>query len=191
MELILASSSVYRRQLLERLALPFSCHSPDIDEARQPGEAPRALVKRLASEKSDAVRSRHPDSLIIASDQLAHLDGDILGKAGNVDAARAQLARLSGRQVEFLTSLHVSDGNGVTVEHTDSTLVHFRRLGASDIARYVELEMPLDCAGSFKSEGLGAALFEQVDNSDPTALIGLPLIATARALRKLGVDPLS
>lgn len=191
MKLILASSSVYRRQLLERLAVPFSCHSPDIDESRKPGEAPLELVARLAREKAQAVRVEHPGAVIIASDQLAHTDGDVLGKAGSIDAACAQLARLSGRRVEFLTSLHVSDSSGEATAHVDSTLVQFRNLSASEIARYVEIEMPLDCAGSFKSEGLGCTLFEQVDNSDPTALIGLPLIATARAIRRLGIDPLS
>ncbi len=191
MQLILASSSVYRRQLLERLSVPFHCHSPDIDETRKPGEPPRELVTRLAREKSFAVRKEHPEAVIIASDQLAHTDGDVLGKAGSVDAACAQLTRLSGRRIEFLTSLHVSDNTGASSTHVDATIVQFRDLSASEIARYVEIEMPLDCAGSFKSEGLGCTLFRQVDNSDPTALIGLPLIATARALRRFGIDPLN
>ncbi|MCR9279232.1 MAG: Maf family nucleotide pyrophosphatase [Pseudomonadaceae bacterium] len=190
MNLILASSSVYRRQLLERLAIPFSCHSPNIDESRKPGETPIDLVTRLAREKAAAVRATQADAVIIASDQLAHNDGDVLGKAGTIEAACDQLARLSGREVEFLTSLHVSDAGGESVAHVDTTLVHFRHLTSKEISRYVELEMPLDCAGSFKSEGLGCTLFERVDNRDPTALIGLPLIATASALRRFGIDPL-
>lgn len=189
MRLILASSSRYRKALLERLTLPFECISPDIDESRKPGEPATALVQRLAREKSAEVARQHPGAIVIGSDQLAELDDDVLGKAGSTAAAEAQLARLSGREVRFLTAVSVvSETAGG--EHLDITTVQMRTLSASEITRYVAIEQPLDCAGSFKSEGLGAALFDAVSTDDPTALVGLPMIATARLLRAAGIDPL-
>ena len=190
MRLILASSSRYRKTLLERLSVRFSCSSPDIDESRHDGESAEALVVRLAEEKAAAIATQQPNCVVIGSDQLAELDGDVLGKAGSIPAAEAQLARLSGRSVRFLTAVCVLSADGSSQLHLDVTEVQMRDLRADEIARYVAIEQPLDCAGSFKSEGLGAALFDAVHSTDPSALIGLPLIATARMLRAAGIDPL-
>lgn len=184
--LVLGSTSVYRRGLLSRLGLPFEVDRPEVDEAPQAGEAPSALVERLAVEKALAVAGRWPGSWVIGSDQLAELDGAPLGKPGGRDAAEAQLASMSGRDVTFLTALALVQDDRVMPVHLDRTIVRFRRLQAAEIARYVEAERPFDCAGSFKSEGRGVALFDAIESSDPTALIGLPLIATARLLREAG-----
>lgn len=186
LRLVLGSTSVYRRELLARLGLPFEVDRPEVDEAPRAGEAPSALVERLAVEKALAVAGRWRGAWVIGSDQLAELDGEPLGKPGGHEAAEAQLASMSGREVTFLTALAlVQDGRARPV-HVDRTIVRFRRLQAAEIARYVEAERPFDCAGSFKSEGRGIALFEAIESSDPTALIGLPLIATARLLRDVG-----
>lgn len=193
MRLILASTSRYRRELLARLGLPFECKSPGVEETPRDGEAPEALALRLARAKAAAVAATVDGSaLVIGSDQCLALDGHVLGKPGSVEAACAQLAASSGRRVRFLTAVAVrrtADGQEMT--HLDATEVEFRGLDAATIGRYVERERPLDCAGSFKSEGLGIALFERIDSSDPTALVGLPLIATSRMLRALGLDPLA
>lgn len=193
MRLILASTSRYRHELLARLGLPFECKSPGVDETPRDGEAPEVLALRLARAKAAAVAATvDGPALVIGSDQCLALDGHVLGKPGSVEAACAQLAASSGRRVRFLTAVAVrrtADGQELT--HLDATEVEFRELDAATIGRYVERERPLDCAGSFKSEGLGIALFERIDSSDPTALVGLPLIATARMLRALGLDPLA
>lgn len=187
LDLILASSSRYRAQLLRRLGLPFRQLSPDCDESALPGEEPHALAERLAHSKAQALASMHPLALLIGSDQVAALDGEKLGKPGSVDAAHAQLARCSGRVVTFHTALCVLGPTGAAHATVDLTRVHFRELSAEEIRRYIEAEQPLDCAGSFKCEGLGISLFERIESQDPTALIGLPLIALARILRACGV----
>ena len=184
--LLLASTSPYRRELLARLRLPFDVARPDVDEAPRPGEAPRALAARLAADKAGAVAGRHPGAWVIGSDQVADLDGVPLGKAGGPDAAIAQLAAMSGREVVFHTSVCLARGDDRTLACADRTRVRFRTLAADEIARYVDAEQPYDCAGSFKCEGLGIALFDAIESEDPTALVGLPLIGTAALLRRAG-----
>lgn len=189
--LILASTSRYRAQLLARLGLAFEVAAPDVDEAPLAGEAPPARALRLARAKAEAVALRHVGSWVIGSDQVAHLAGVILRKPGDAARAREQLAAQSGRAVEFHTAvalLRQAPRGGF--EHTDRTVVRFRTLSPAAIARYVELEPAFDCAGGFQSEGLGAALFESVESRDPSALVGLPLIWLAGALRAAGLDPL-
>lgn len=183
--LVLASTSPYRRELLARLRLPFDVARPDVDETPRPGESPLALARRLAAAKAAAVAG-HTDAWVIGSDQVACLDGRPLGKPGSVDAAVGQLRGMSGRAVEFLTAVCVAHPSGHAYDAVDTTMVRFRALDDEEIARYVAAEQPLDCAGSFKSEGLGIALFDAIDTVDPSALIGLPLIATARLLRQAG-----
>lgn len=186
--LVLASSSRYRQGLLERFGLPFECSAPDVDESPQGDETPSALALRLAETKAKVVARQRPGALVIGSDQVAQLDGEILGKPGDAATAQAQLVRASGREVEFLTAVALVDGsNGAILRHVDRTVVRFRTLAAEEIARYVARDRPLDCAGSFRSEGLGVVLFEQISSEDPTALVGLPLIALARMLRQAGV----
>lgn len=184
--LLLASTSVYRRELLTRLGLPFDVARPDTDETPQPGEAPAALAQRLAVAKAAAVASQHPQAWVIGSDQVAEFDGRPIGKPGGRDGALAQLAAMSGREVRFMTGLCVTRHAQTPLTALDITVVRFRRLSGAEIERYVDAEQPYDCAGSFKSEGLGIALFDAIESSDPTALIGLPLIATARLLREAG-----
>lgn len=189
--LVLASTSRYRAALLGRLGLPFTQEAPGVDETPHAGEAPDALAARLALAKALAVAGRHAGALAIGSDQVAVLDGALLGKPGSVEAAEAQLARASGRAVEFLTAVALADAaNGCVGSALDRTRVRFRTLARDDIRRYVARERPLDCAGSFKSEGLGVALFESIETRDPAALVGLPLIELCRMLREAGVDPL-
>lgn len=183
--LILASTSRYRAELLARLRLPFSSAAPDVDEAPLPGEAPDALARRLAAAKAQAVAATRPGCWVIGSDQVAELNGNALGKPGSVEAACAQLAAMSGHQVRFHTAICLSNGSQ-HLHACDLTRVQFRRLDADEIARYVDAEQPLDCAGSFKCEGLGISLFEAIHNDDPSALIGLPLIALAGLLRQAG-----
>jgi septum formation protein len=183
--LLLASTSRYRRELLERLRLPFECLSPDVDESPRPGEAPTALASRLAEAKAAAIHARHRDAWVIGSDQVADLDGRVLGKPGNVGTAMAQLRAMSGREVAFHTALRIV-GPDFRESAVDTTVVRLRDLGDDEIARYLEAEPAFDCAGSFKAEGLGITLFDAIDSKDPTALVGLPLIATVRLLRKAG-----
>ncbi len=187
--LILASTSPYRRELLTRLGLPFEVAHPQVGEAPLPGETAAALAQRLAHAKAAAVAREHPQAVVIGSDQVCSAGSRLLGKPGSVAAACAQLAELRGAEAEFLTALCVIAG-ARTLQTTVPTTVRFRALSAAQIARYVEREQPLDCAGSFKAEGLGIALFESLRSDDPTALIGLPLIALTRCLRELGLDPL-
>lgn len=184
--LILASTSAYRRALLERFGLDFATARPEVDETPHPGEAPAALAVRLARAKAEAVATDAGDAWTLGSDQVAELDGRPLGKPGTPGNAVAQLRAMSGHAVRFHTALCLAGPDGRRLEHLDLTVVRFRTLGEDEIARYVERERPLDCAGSFKCEGLGIALFEAIDNRDPTALVGLPLIATARLLREAG-----
>lgn len=189
--IILASTSPYRRELLARLLDGFQTQAPQVDETPLPGEAPARLAPRLALAKARAVVQRHPGALVIGSDQVAELDGLALGKPGSSDAACEQLAACAGRTVVFHTALCLVDGRGTQAlvhEFVDCTRVVFRPLDAASIQRYVARERPLDCAGSFKAEGLGIALFERIASEDPTALIGLPLIALARLLRAAGIE---
>ena len=182
--LVLASTSPYRRELLSRLRLPFDVAAPGVDEQPLPGEPPAALTARLARAKAAAVAGA--DAWAVGSDQVASLAGRPLGKPGGRDAAIAQLAALSGRSIAFHTAVALVHGDGRVLAADDTTTVVFRVLSEGEIARYVDAEQPFDCAGSFKSEGLGISLFEAVDSRDPTALVGLPLIATARLLREAG-----
>ena len=183
--LILASTSRYRAELLNRLRISFSSAAPEVDETPLPGDLPAQLAQRLAAAKAEVIARQHPGSWAIGSDQVAELNGQPLGKPGTREAACAQLAAMSGHEVLFHTAVCVSDG---TTRHqaSDLTRVRFRTLQSAEIERYIDAEQPLDCAGSFKCEGLGITLFEAIENSDPTALIGLPLIQTARLLRLAG-----
>lgn len=186
--LVLGSTSPYRAELLRRLGSDFEQRSPGTDETALPGETPAARALRLAVAKAEAAAEGLDDALVIGSDQVAELDGRMLDKPGTPERAHVQLAASSGRTVQFHTALCLFDTRtGQRHTHVDHTRVHFRVLSAEEVARYVERERPLDCAGSFKCEGLGISLFERIDNEDPTALIGLPLIALARLLRQAGV----
>lgn len=189
--LVLASSSRFRQALLDRLHLPYQCHSPDIDETPLDGESPQALVHRLALSKANAVAERFPQHCIIGSDQIALFEGDILGKPHTAERARANLARFSGHKVTFLTGLALVDTRHQRHHvHIEPFEVAFRTLSEQEIERYVTLEKPLDSAGSFRMEGLGIALFERLEGRDPNALIGLPLIALCDMLRQVGMNPL-
>ena len=186
--IVLASTSRYRAELLRRLLADFEQRAPGTDEAALPGEAPDARAARLAAAKATAAADGLADVLVIGSDQVAELDGTLLDKPDSVANARAQLAASSGRTVHFHTALCLFDTrNGRQQVHVDHTRVHFRALDTEEIERYVAREQPLDCAGSFKCEGLGISLFERIDSEDPSALIGLPLIALARLLRATGI----
>jgi septum formation protein len=189
-DLVLASTSRYRRELLTRITSRVRQIAPDVDETPLPHEAPAALATRLAAAKARAVAAKCPGAVVIGSDQVADLSATILGKPGTAEHAHAQLAACSGHEVVFHTAIHLLDTRAEPAREyaaTDTTRVHFRTLGAEEIARYIERESPLDCAGSFKSEGLGVGLFERIACEDPTALIGLPLIALCRLLRQAGI----
>ncbi len=186
--LVLASTSPFRAELLLRLTLPFDTFAPDIDETPEPGESPEAMVRRLTTAKANAARPHYPAHLIIASDQCAVCDGKIIGKPGNHENAVAQLSSFAGKEVRFLTGvalLNTETGN-LQLDIVPFS-VTFRDLGAEEIERYLRKEQPYNCAGSFKSEGLGITLFEKMSGDDPSALIGLPLIRLAAFLREEGV----
>jgi septum formation protein len=186
--LVLASTSRYRAELLRRLGVEFESCAPGTDETPVAGESPPARARRLAIAKAEAAADTRRVSVVIGSDQVAELDGTLLDKPGTAARAREQLLASSGRQVNFHTAVCVLDTrDGRRHVHVDHTCVRFRRLQEKEIARYVEREQPFDCAGSFKCEGLGISLFEGIDNTDPSALIGLPLIALARLLRGCGI----
>ncbi len=186
--LILASTSPFRRELLARLALPFTIQAPDTDETRRPGESAPALVARLARAKAEAVAMREPNALLIGSDQAAVLENDILGKPGNHANALTQLRRASGRTVSFHTGLCLLDSaSGQYQVAIETFRVVFRTLSETQIEHYLRREQPYGCAGSFKAEGLGIALFERLEGDDPTGLIGLPLIRLTRMLEAAGV----
>ncbi len=187
--LILGSTSRYRRELLVRLRVPFDVVSPDVDETPLMGEAPQALAARLALAKAKAVAALHPQAVVIGSDQVADLNGEPLGKPGTHERAVRQLQRMRGQTVVFQTAVSVV----CQESHFEQTelaqiKVHFRDLSDAEIEAYLRAEEPYDCAGSAKSEGLGIALLDAIDNDDPTALIGLPMIRTARLLRAAGID---
>jgi septum formation protein len=185
--LILASTSAYRRNLLERLRTPFVTERPDVDESARAGESPVSLAIRLAEAKARVVAARRPTDWVIGSDQVADLDGHTLGKPGGFARAVEQLSACSGRVVTFHTAVCLRhEASDRMRQFADITRVRFRMLDATEIERYLQAEQPWDCAGSFQSEGLGIALFEAIETQDPTALVGLPLIALARALREVG-----
>ena len=189
--LILGSTSRYRRELLERLQLPFEVHAPQVDETPRAGEPPDNLARRLALAKARAVATRYPQAVVIGSDQVADLEGEPLGKPGTHARAVEQLRRMRGRTVIFQTALSVVClARGFEMSDLAAVKVRFRALSDTEIETYLRHEEPYDCAGSAKSEGLGIALLESIDNDDPTALVGLPLIRTARMLRAAGLPVL-
>ena len=188
MKIVLASTSRYRRELLNRLQIPFSAASPDVEESALAGESPEAMAARLATAKALAVAQDHPDAVIIGCDQVAVSYGKIVGKPGNHDNAVRQLRELSGREAIFYTALCVHDAiSGGTATRVVPCRVKFRVLSDAVIQRYLELEQPYDCAASAKSEGLGIALIERMEGEDPSALIGLPLIALVDLLGEYGI----
>jgi MAF protein len=190
--LVLASTSPFRRTLLERLGLPFETTAPQVDETPFPDESPQDLVTRLATDKARAGAVDFPTALLIGSDQVACLDGEILGKPGNREGAIAQLTRASGRSLLFHTGLCLLDAaSGALVVECIPFQVHFRALFPSQIEGYVDREQPFNCAGSFRSEGLGIALFRRMEGDDPTALIGLPLIRLVDMLEQVGMPMLT
>ena len=189
--LVLGSSSIYRRELLSRLNLPFQIALPDVDETPRPGELPKALALRLALAKARAVAAQFPQAVVIGSDQVADLDGEPLGKPGTHERAVAQLRLMRGRTVVFQTAVAVvCEANGFEQLELAPVSVRFRQLGEAEIEAYLRSEQPYDCAGSARSEGLGIALLDSIDSDDPTALVGLPLIRTCRMLRAAGVKVL-
>lgn len=187
--LVLASTSPYRRDLLARLRLNFETARPEVDETPLSHETPKALAQRLADAKARAVAKRFPKAWVIGADQTAELRGQSLGKPGDYERAADQLSAASGQRVEFYTAVclvHATDAR--TIRFTDVTTVQFRWLSAGEIERYLHAEQPYDCAGSFKSEGLGISLFDSIESRDPTALIGLPMIGLSKALRQAGFE---
>lgn len=187
--LILGSTSRYRRELLQRLRVPFDVVSPEVDETPLPDETPQALATRLALAKAKAVAALHPNAVVIGSDQVADLNGEPLGKPGTHERAVLQLQRMRGQTVVFQTAVSVvCQASGFEQTELAQIKVRFRDLSDAEIDAYLRAEEPYDCAGSAKSEGLGIALLDAIDNDDPTALIGLPMIRTARLLRAAGID---
>jgi septum formation protein len=186
--LVLGSTSRYRRELLDRLGLPFEVAAPGVDETAQTGETPAVLARRLALAKAMAVARRFPDAIVIGSDQVADLDGEALGKPGDHARATDQLRRMRGKTVVFQTAMAVVClASGFRQEDLAPVRVTFRSLTDAEIETYLQREQPYDCAGSAKSEGLGIALLDAIDSDDPTALVGLPLIRTCRMLRAAGL----
>jgi MAF protein len=187
-KLVLGSTSPFRKELLEKLDLPFSCAAPDADESHLPGESPQDLVQRLARLKANAVAAEHPDALIIGSDQVACVDGNILGKPGNRANAIAQLLSMSGKTVSFYTGLCLLNSKTANSQVLCEPFhVHFRALNTQQITRYVDKEQPFNCAGSFKSEGFGITLFHKLEGDDPNTLVGLPLIRLVKMLDQEGI----
>ena len=190
--LVLASTSPFRRELLQKLNIPFQCAKPNIDEAPKEGETSLQLVERLAVEKVQAVSAQFENALIIGSDQVALCDGEILGKPHNFANAVKQLEKFSQKVVTFYTGLCVyNTETKQTLSLVEPFYVHFKALSATDITHYLHAEQPYNCAGSFKSEGLGICLFEKLSGDDPNTLIGLPLIKLVALLKKQGLDVLA
>lgn len=185
-KLILASTSVYRRAALARLGLAFAAVAPEVDEAEVAEESPHRRARRLAAAKADAVAKAYPEAIVIGSDQVAALQGDVLHKPGTIQRAQAMLQRASGQKMHFFTAVCVRWGTRRYL-HVDRTTCQFRALSSADIDAYLQAEPALDCAGAFKVEGLGISLFTAIRSRDPSALVGLPLIMTAHFLRELGV----
>ena len=187
-QLILGSTSKYRKELLMRLGIPFDVASPDVNETPVDGETPRQLAMRLALAKAMAVAEQHPEAVVIGSDQVADLAGEPLGKPGTHERAVAQLTRMSGQTVVFQTAVAVvCKATGFSATDLAEVNVKFRNLSQHEIDHYLRAEQPYDCAGSAKSEGLGIALLDHIGNDDPTALVGLPLIRTCRMIRAAGI----
>lgn len=189
MNLILASTSRYRSELLLRLGLPFKAVRPDVDETPHPNESPMSLAHRLAEAKARSVAKNFPNAWVIGSDQVAELNGDAIGKPEDFERAADQLSAASGRSMRFYTAfclLRMAPHK--IIANTDVTTVHFRQLNATEIERYLHKEQPYDCAGSFKAEGSGISLFDKIESNDPTGLIGLPLISLSKALRQAGLN---
>ena len=189
MHLILASTSPYRRTLLERLQIPFLCEAPDVDETPLLDEHPAALSQRLSLAKASSVATLNPTALVIGSDQVASIDGNCIGKPGNFENAATQLRASSGRRVDFYTGIAlVGRDAGIERVHMERFSVQFRELSDAEITRYLEKEQPYDCAGSFKAEGLGVSLFRSTEGPDVTSLIGLPLIRLVDMLNSAGLE---
>lgn len=190
-QIILASTSPWRRELLKKLQIPFECASPDVDELPLPGESPRHLVLRLAQAKAQALAKRYPQHLLIGSDQVCVLGGKITGKPHSEENAHKQLREASGHIVTFYTGLALyNSATGNLQTECEPFDVYFRQLSDSEITHYIQKEQPLNCAGSFKSEGLGITLFERLEGRDPNTLVGLPLIALCKMLRHEHFNPL-
>ncbi|MFO7580952.1 Maf family protein [Guyparkeria sp.] len=188
--LVLASGSATRRALLDRLQIPYTVDPADIDETLAPGEPAGDACLRLAREKAARVASRQPDAVVLGSDQMLSWRGGILGKPGDAETARRQLAEIAGEAIAFHVAVSVSCPDGRRLDWHETVEARMRELEDGEIARYVEIEKPFDCAGSMRSEGLGVCLVERMDSRDPSAILGMPLIATARLLREAGIDPL-
>ncbi|GAA5189330.1 nucleoside triphosphate pyrophosphatase [Ferrimonas gelatinilytica] len=190
--LILGSTSPFRREILNKLGLPFQCDKPLVDETPLPDEAPQALVARLAEAKARAVAERHQHALVIGSDQVAVIDDQILGKPGDHETAVAQLSAAAGKAVTFYTGLCLLDSDSGSADTTvEPFVVHFKALTPEQIQGYLKAEQPYNCAGSFKSEGLGIMLFNRLEGRDPNTLIGMPLITLGEMLARQGVDVLT
>ena len=190
--IVLGSTSIFRKNILEKLNLPFDCAKPNIDESPLPEESPQALVERLAIEKAKAVAGEFPDALIIGSDQVAVCDNEILGKPHNFDNGVKQLTKFSNKCVNFYTGLCVYDSaSDKTISLVEPFAVHFNELSPLDISNYLKAEQPYNCAGSFKSEGLGICLFNKLEGEDPNTLIGLPLIKLVSLLKAHGLNVLA
>ena len=190
--ILLASTSPFRQALLRKLGLPFITAAPEVDESLQPGENAEALVIRLAVAKAQALAGTYPRHWIIGSDQVCVLDGEIAGKPHTAENARAQLRAASGQTITFYTGLALfHPASGRLLQCCEPFVVHFRTLTDAEIAGYVEKEQPLQCAGSFKSEGLGICLFDRLEGRDPNTLVGLPLIALNGMLQQAGINPLT
>lgn len=190
--LVLGSTSVFRQAILEKLNLPFQTAKPNIDETANLNESPQALVERLAIEKAKAVAGKFPDALIIGSDQVAVCEGEILGKPHNFENGITQLTKFSNKAVTFYTGLCVFDSTTNTIKSlVEPFIVHFKALSQQEIESYLNAEQPYNCAGSFKSEGLGICLFEKLEGDDPNTLIGLPLIKLVNLLKQQGLDVLA
>lgn len=197
---ILASSSLYRKQQLQKFGMTFTCLSPNIDESRKPSETPDELVKRLSFEKAIAIHAQYPDSVVIGSDQVAYIkeeeyssslaEIDILTKPYTCDKANQQLRQCAGKSVRFITGLCCLAPSHQQQLISEVVDVSFRKLSDEEIAHYIAVEQPLDCAGSFKVEGLGITLFDKVESTDPNTLVGLPLIALNKMLINIGINPL-
>jgi len=190
--LILASTSLYKKMLLQRLQLQFTCEPPEIDEKPLDGESPWAMAQRLAEQKAHAVSAKFPNTLVIGADQVADLDGKIMGKPRNHLRAVEQLSAQSGQKVRFHSGVSIvktsPEGKITNKTKINTTEVQFRILSQQQIERYLQIEQPYDCAGSFKSEGLGISLFQRIDSNDPSSLIGLPLIDLCSMLSEFGVE---
>lgn len=190
--LVLGSTSPFRKSILEKLNLPFECAKPNIDESALIGETPQALVERLAVKKAQAVTDKFPNALIIGSDQVAVCDGEILGKPHNFENGVIQLTKFSNKAVTFYTGLCILDSSSNTLKSIVETfIVHFNELSQTEIENYLKAEQPYNCAGSFKSEGLGICLFKKLEGDDPNTLIGLPLIKLVALLKQHGLDVLA